>query len=94
MLILSVESATSAASVAILNEKGVLGESTLNFKKQHSVILMTLIDTILKDNNLTIKDIDGFIVSKGPGSFTGLRIGMATVKGLCLGLNKPQAAGA
>lgn len=89
MLILSVESATSAASVAILNEKGVLGESTLNFKKQHSVILMTLIDTILKDNNLTIKDIDGFVVSKGPGSFTGLRIGMATVKGLCLGLNKP-----
>ena len=50
MLILSVESATSAASVAILNEKGVLGESTLNFKKQHSVILMTLIDTIQKLN--------------------------------------------
>ncbi|GKX65020.1 tRNA (adenosine(37)-N6)-threonylcarbamoyltransferase complex dimerization subunit type 1 TsaB [Inconstantimicrobium mannanitabidum] len=89
MLILSVESATSAASVALIKDDGLLGEYTLNYKKQHSVLLMSLIDNLLKDNALTIKDVDAFVVSKGPGSFTGLRIGMATVKGLCMGSNKP-----
>lgn len=89
MLILSIESSTSAASVALINDKGVLGEYTLNFKKQHSILLMNLIDSILKNNDVNVKDIDGIVVSKGPGSFTGLRIGMATAKGLCLGANKP-----
>lgn len=89
MLILSVESATSAASVALIKDDCLLSEYTLNYKKQHSVLLMTLIDELLKVNDLTIKDVDGFVVSKGPGSFTGLRIGMATVKGLCMGSKKP-----
>ncbi|MHC1681681.1 MAG: tRNA (adenosine(37)-N6)-threonylcarbamoyltransferase complex dimerization subunit type 1 TsaB [Clostridiaceae bacterium] len=89
MKILSVDSSTSAATVAVLNDDLVLGEVTFNYKKQHSVILMNIIDYLLKGINLTIKDIDGFVVSKGPGSFTGLRIGMATIKGLAQGGNKP-----
>lgn len=92
MIILSIESSTSAASAALINDKGVLGEYTLNFKKQHSVLLMTLIDSLLKNNEVSINDLDGVVVSKGPGSFTGLRIGMATAKGLCMGANKQLLA--
>ena len=53
---------------------------------------MDMIDNLLKDSNLTIDDIDGFAVSKGPGSFTGLRIGMATIKGLSFGSDKPYVS--
>ena len=89
MNILSVDSSTSVATVALLNENGILGEYTLNYKKQHSVLLLPMIDRLLNDNNLNMKDMDGFVVSKGPGSFTGLRIGLATIKGMCFGTNKP-----
>lgn len=89
MKILSLDSSTSSASCAILQEGKLLGEITFNDKKQHSVILMSQIDSLLKNLNLSIKDIDGFVVSKGPGSFTGLRIGMATIKGLVEGTKKP-----
>jgi len=89
MRILSLDSATEVATCAILEDNNLLGESILNYKKQHSVILMPMIDSLLKNLNLSIKDIDGFVVSKGPGSFTGLRIGMATIKGLSQGTNKP-----
>lgn len=89
MLVLSVDSSSNAASVAIISEDKLIGEITLNDKKQHSVLLMSLIDELLKSNNLTIKDIDAYVISKGPGSFTGLRIGMATIKGLAMGTKKP-----
>ncbi|OOB75117.1 tRNA threonylcarbamoyladenosine biosynthesis protein TsaB [Clostridium haemolyticum] len=89
MKILSIDSSTSSASCAILEDNKLLGEITLNDKKQHSVILMPLIDSLLKDLKLTINDIDAFAVSSGPGSFTGLRIGIATVKGLADGTGKP-----
>ena len=89
MKILSIDTATSAASCAVIEDEKLLGEITYNYKKQHSVILMTIIDTLLKNVNTSIGDIDGFVVSKGPGSFTGLRIGMSTVKGLSQGTNKP-----
>lgn len=89
MIILSVDSASEAASVSILDEGKLLGELNLNYKKQHSILLMDMIDSLLKSCDLTINDIDGYVVSKGPGSFTGLRIGMATVKGLSLGSKKP-----
>lgn len=92
MKVLSVDSSTSAATAAVLNDDLVLGEITFNYKKQHSVILMNIIDNLLKGLNLTIKDIDGFVVSKGPGSFTGLRIGMSTIKGLAQGMNKPYVS--
>lgn len=92
MKILSVDSSTSAATVAVLNDDLVLGEITFNYKKQHSVILMDIIDKLLKGINININEVDGFVVSKGPGSFTGLRIGMATIKGLSQGLNKPYVS--
>ncbi|MBD7912974.1 MULTISPECIES: tRNA (adenosine(37)-N6)-threonylcarbamoyltransferase complex dimerization subunit type 1 TsaB [Clostridium] len=89
MIILSLDSSSKVATVALLKDDALLGEYILNDKKEHSVLLMPMIENILKECNLTIDDIDGFVVSKGPGSFTGLRIGMATVKGLSLGQNKP-----
>ncbi|MPQ43560.1 tRNA (adenosine(37)-N6)-threonylcarbamoyltransferase complex dimerization subunit type 1 TsaB [Clostridium tarantellae] len=89
MIVLGVDSSSSTATCALISEKGVLGEINLNDKKQHSVLIMDMIDRLLKDCNLTIKDIDGFAISEGPGSFTGLRIGMATLKGLSFGTNKP-----
>lgn len=89
MIVLSIDSATESASCAILDNEKLLGEVSLNNKKQHSAVLMPLVDSLLKNLQLTIKDIDGFVISKGPGSFTGLRIGMSMVKGLSQGSNKP-----
>lgn len=89
MIVLSIDSATEAASCAVLEDDKLLGEITFNFKKQHSVILMPLVDDLLKNLQLDLKDIDGFVVSKGPGSFTGLRIGMSMIKGLSQGTKKP-----
>lgn len=92
MLVLSVDSSSKCATCAIVNDEGVVSEYTLNNKREHSVLIMPMIEQLLKDSNLTIDDIDGFVVSKGPGSFTGLRIGMATIKGLSFGLNKPYVS--
>jgi tRNA threonylcarbamoyladenosine biosynthesis protein TsaB len=89
MIVLSIDSATESASCAIMDNEKLLGEVSLNNKKQHSVVLMPLVDSLLKNLQLTIKDIDGYVISKGPGSFTGLRIGMSMVKGLSQGSNKP-----
>lgn len=89
MKILSLDSATESASCAILEDEKLLCELTFNNKKQHSVILMPMIDTLLKTMGLSVSDLDGFVVSKGPGSFTGLRIGTAVIKGLAQGANKP-----
>lgn len=89
MIVLSIDSSSKVATVALLNDDTLLGEYVINDKREHSVLLMPMIENLLKDCELTINDIDGFVVSKGPGSFTGLRIGMATVKGLSMGSNKP-----
>ena len=89
MIVLSVDSSSKVATVALLKDNYLLGEYTINDKKEHSVLLMPMIDNLLKDCSLTIDDVDSYVVSKGPGSFTGLRIGMATIKGLSFGSNKP-----
>ena len=89
MIVLSIDSSSKVATVAILKDDVLLGEYILNDKREHSVILVPLIENLLKECNLTIDDIDGYVVSKGPGSFTGLRIGMATIKGMSFGNNKP-----
>ncbi|MBU3188645.1 tRNA (adenosine(37)-N6)-threonylcarbamoyltransferase complex dimerization subunit type 1 TsaB [Clostridium bowmanii] len=89
MKILSIDSATAAATCAILEDENVLGEITFNYKKQHSLILMPIIDKLFNNTGMCINDIDAFVASKGPGSFTGLRIGLATVKGLSQGTDKP-----
>lgn len=89
MRILSIDSASKIATAALLDENNLIAEYTLNNKMEHSTLIMDMVDKLLKDSNLSIDDIDGFVVSKGPGSFTGLRIGMATIKGLSFGSNKP-----
>ena len=89
MIVLSIDSSSKVATVAILKDDVLLGEYILNDKREHSVILMPLIENLLKECNLSIDDIDGYVVSKGPGSFTGLRIVMATIKGMSFGNNKP-----
>lgn len=92
MIVLSTDSSSKVATVALLKDNTLLGEYVLNDKREHSVLLMPMIENLLKECNLTIDDIDGYVVSKGPGSFTGLRIGMATIKGLSFGNNKPYVS--
>ncbi|MGL5415292.1 MAG: tRNA (adenosine(37)-N6)-threonylcarbamoyltransferase complex dimerization subunit type 1 TsaB [Clostridium sp.] len=89
MLVLSVDSSSKCATCALVDETGVLVEYTINNMREHSVLMMPMIEKVLEDTKKTINDVDGFVVSKGPGSFTGLRIGMATIKGLSFGSKKP-----
>lgn len=89
MKILSLDSSTESATCAVLDDYKLFGEITFNYKKQHSTVLMPIIDNLLKNLNMDIDSMDGFVVSKGPGSFTGLRIGTAVIKGLSQGTGKP-----
>ena len=92
MNILGIETATRTGGVAIVSEEGVIAEYTLNIEVAHAERLMSTVERVLKDTGLTLSAIDGFGVSIGPGSFTGLRIGLATVKGLAFTTGKPVAA--
>lgn len=83
MKILSIETSSNICSVAILEDKTVIEEISLNDPNTHSVKLMPLIKEILDKTNLTINDIDIFACDKGPGSFTGIRIGISTIKAFC-----------
>lgn len=89
MNILSIETSSVVASVAISNEKGILGEITINHPRMHSQKLMPIIKYIFNNLGLKIKDIDLIAVSNGPGSFTGVRIGLTTAKALAHPLNIP-----
>jgi tRNA threonylcarbamoyladenosine biosynthesis protein TsaB len=89
MIVLGIESSTPVASVALVSEEKVLGEITLNIGLTHSEQLLPLIDELLKQTQITRKELSGIAVAGGPGSFTGLRIGMATAKGLAQGLAVP-----
>lgn len=89
MKILSVDTSTIVATAAVADEERLICETIVNFQKKHSEKLMPAIDHMLKDAGLTIQEMDGFAIVNGPGSFTGLRIGMATVKGFAQALNKP-----
>lgn len=89
MKILALDSSGLVASVAILTEDTMLAEYTVNYKKTHSQTLLPMLDEIVKMLELDLNEIDAIAVAKGPGSFTGLRIGSATAKGLGLALDKP-----
>ncbi|MCD8090242.1 MAG: tRNA (adenosine(37)-N6)-threonylcarbamoyltransferase complex dimerization subunit type 1 TsaB [Clostridiales bacterium] len=89
MNILALDSSGLAASAAIVNDEKVLGEFFINHKKTHSQTLMPLVENMLKLTDFDKHDIDFIAVTSGPGSFTGLRIGMAAAKGLCAALDKP-----
>ncbi len=89
MKILAVETSASVASAAICEEDKLICEMVLNHKKTHSETLMPMIDGLFKSCELSVSDIDVFAAASGPGSFTGLRIGVCAVKGLAHGVNKP-----
>ena len=92
MKILGLDSSGIVASVAVVDEDNVLAEYTVNYKKTHSQTLLPMLDEIVKMTELDLNTIDAIAVAAGPGSFTGLRIGSATAKGLGLALKKPLAA--
>lgn len=89
MKILGIETSTMLGGVAIADEKGLIAETRLNVKSTHSERLMATIDEQLRQSDLALSDIDVFAVASGPGSFTGLRIGLSTAKGLCYATGKP-----
>ena len=91
MIVLAVESSAVAASVAVKKDEQLLAEMTVNRGNTHSENLLPMVETLLNKLNLTVDDVDLFAVSVGPGSFTGVRIGVATVKGLAFGKGKPCA---
>ena len=92
MRVLAVETSTLAGGAALLDGGLVVGEYTLDISLTHSERLMGTIDRLLTDAGWTVRNLEGLAVSVGPGSFTGLRIGLSTVKGLALALAIPIAA--
>ncbi|MCI5596892.1 MAG: tRNA (adenosine(37)-N6)-threonylcarbamoyltransferase complex dimerization subunit type 1 TsaB [Lachnospiraceae bacterium] len=89
MKLLVLESSGLVASVALMEEEKMIGEYTVNFKKTHSQTLLPMVDELVKNIGIDLKELDGIAISNGPGSFTGLRIGSATAKGLAQALNIP-----
>jgi tRNA threonylcarbamoyladenosine biosynthesis protein TsaB len=92
MRVLAVETSTLSGGAALLDGERVVGEYTLDVRVTHSERLMAAIDQLLSDAGWTARDLDGIAVTVGPGSFTGLRVGLSTVKGLALALAIPVAA--
>ena len=89
MKILALDSSGLVAGVAVVEDDNLLGEYTVNYKKTHSQTLLPMLDVVAKMIELDLNTIDAIAIAAGPGSFTGLRIGSATAKGLGLALDKP-----
>ena len=89
MRILALDSSGLVATVAILEDEQTIAEYTVNYKKTHSQTLLPMLDEIVRMTEFDLDAIDAIAVAGGPGSFTGLRIGSATAKGLGLALDKP-----
>lgn len=89
MKILALDSSATVASVALCEDERLLAEYTLNNGNTHSETLLPMIEALLSQFSLTARDIDVFAASMGPGSFTGVRIGAATLKGLAFASEKP-----
>ena len=91
MKILAVDVSTSSGSVALLDEMELKAEWSLQSARTHNRRLLKTIDLLLHQVDWTVQDLDGFAVTLGPGSFTGIRIGISTVKTLAWVLQKPYA---
>lgn len=91
MIVLGIESASLHGGVALVGEQGVIAEYVLNVEATYAERIMPAVDRVLHDARMTISAVEGLAVSIGPGSFTGLRIGLSTVKGLSLATGKPVA---
>jgi tRNA threonylcarbamoyladenosine biosynthesis protein TsaB len=91
-VILGIETATSICSVGIADNERVIAEVRFDIKNIHAEVLSESIEQLLRLSGIALKNIEAFAVSIGPGSFTGLRIGLATVKGLAFASGKPLVA--
>lgn len=89
MKILALDSSGLVASVAVVEDEVLIAEYTVNYKKTHSQTLLPMLQAVKEMTDLELSTIDAIAVAAGPGSFTGLRIGSATAKGLGLALDKP-----
>ena len=89
MRVLAIDSSGLTAAAAIVEDEQTVAEYTINYKKTHSQTLLPMIDEMVRMMEIDLSTIDAIAVSGGPGSFTGLRIGSATAKGLGLALDKP-----
>lgn len=89
MKILAVDTAVKSCSVAIVDKESVLVEFTLGIEQTHSKHLMCMINSAIELSGIIVSELDGFAVTRGPGSFTGLRIGISSIKGLAAATRKP-----
>lgn len=89
MKLIGIDSSGLVASVAIVEDETLVAEYTVEHKKTHSTTLMPMLYEIVKMSELNLQEIDAISIATGPGSFTGLRIGSATAKGLAYSLDKP-----
>lgn len=92
MRVLALEASTLAGGVALLDDERLVAEYVLDVSLTHSERMLATIDRVLGDAGWTVRDLDGLAVAVGPGSFTGLRVAVSTVKGLALALSVPVAA--
>lgn len=92
MKVLAIETATMAGSIAIADDDSIIGEAKINVKVAHAERLMNSVDWLLKAFSMSIKEFNAFAISIGPGSFTGLRISLSTVKGFSYAASKPIVA--
>ncbi|MBQ8622949.1 MAG: tRNA (adenosine(37)-N6)-threonylcarbamoyltransferase complex dimerization subunit type 1 TsaB [Oscillospiraceae bacterium] len=84
MTILGIDTSGKTASCAVLRDGVILGQNTVYTKLTHSQVILPFVKRLLEDTNLTLSDIDLVAVADGPGSYTGLRIGISAVKGMCI----------
>ncbi len=89
MKILAIECSATPCSAAIIENGKILAADFVNVGLTHSQILMPMAEKVVKETGITLRDIDGFAVSSGPGSFTGIRIGISAIKGLAAPKKKP-----
>ena len=89
MKLIGIDSSGLVASVAIIEDETLVAEYTVEHKKTHSTTLMPMLSEIVKMSETDLQEIDAIAIAAGPGSFTGLRIGSATAKGLAYSLNIP-----
>ncbi|MGB2867992.1 MAG: tRNA (adenosine(37)-N6)-threonylcarbamoyltransferase complex dimerization subunit type 1 TsaB [Bacteroidota bacterium] len=92
MTVLGIETSTEVCSVGLADEQGRTKECSLVESRIHSEKLLTLVQQVCEDGNTPLGKVDAFAISIGPGSFTGLRIGLSSTKGLCYALGKPIVA--
>ena len=89
MRILGIDSSTPGCSVALLNNETIVAERIADPQPSHSKYLLQMVDQVLEEGKFRLNDMDGFAVTIGPGSFTGLRIGVSLIKGFVLATEKP-----